>query len=208
MDLLIRDATEADLPAIVDIYNQSIPAGWSTADTEPIAVVDRLGWFRRFDPARRPIVLDTRGGYKDYFRGHLPTAHHLNFDTLRGTDNGVPVQYLPDDLTNEEAIGQLKQRRHRRVPVYAETPDQVVGVLDVKRFLLDPGDHYTETLVAPSFVPETMKAMDLLRNFLSHSQGLAIVSEGPVVSNTVWQLAADFCGEFHPLARLRHTRRR
>ncbi len=51
------------------------------------------------DAARRPVVLDTRGGYKDYFRGHLPTAHHINFDTLRGTDNGVPVQYLPDDLT-------------------------------------------------------------------------------------------------------------
>lgn len=47
----------------------------------------------------RPIVIDTRGGYKDYFRSHLPTAHHLNFDTLRGTDKGVPVQYLPDDLT-------------------------------------------------------------------------------------------------------------
>jgi len=51
------------------------------------------------DPAKRPVVLDTRGGYKDYFRGHLPTAHHLNFDTLRDTDAGVPVRYLPDDLT-------------------------------------------------------------------------------------------------------------
>lgn len=51
------------------------------------------------DSTRRPIVLDTRGGYKDYFRSHLPTAHHLNFDTLRGTDRGVPVQYLPEDLT-------------------------------------------------------------------------------------------------------------
>lgn len=49
--------------------------------------------------AHRPVVLDTRGGYKDYFRGHVPGAHHLNFDTLRGTDKGVPVQYLPDDLT-------------------------------------------------------------------------------------------------------------
>lgn len=47
----------------------------------------------------KPVVIDTRGGYKDYFRGHLPRAHHLNFDTLRGTDAGVPVQYLPDDLT-------------------------------------------------------------------------------------------------------------
>jgi len=82
---------------------------------------------------------------------------------------------LPDDLTNDEAIVQLRQRRHRRVPVYADTPDQVVGVIDVKRFLLDPSEHYTEILVAPSFVPETMKAMDLLRNFLTHAQGLAIV---------------------------------
>ena len=51
------------------------------------------------DAAKRPVVLDTRGGYKDYFRAHLPTAHHINFDTLRGTDKGVPVQYLPDDIT-------------------------------------------------------------------------------------------------------------
>lgn len=50
-------------------------------------------------PDARPIVIDTRGGYKDYFRSHIPAAHHLNFDTLRGTDNGIPVQYLPDDLT-------------------------------------------------------------------------------------------------------------
>lgn len=82
---------------------------------------------------------------------------------------------LPDDLTNEEAIRQIRERRHRRVPVYAETPDQIVGVLDVKAFLLDPSEHYTETLVSPSFVAETMKAMDLLRSFLTHSQGLAIV---------------------------------
>ncbi len=51
----IRLATEADLPAIVDIYNQSIPGGWSTADTTPIAVADRVAWFSNFDSARRPI---------------------------------------------------------------------------------------------------------------------------------------------------------
>jgi CBS domain containing-hemolysin-like protein len=82
---------------------------------------------------------------------------------------------LPDDLTNEEAIAQLKERRHRRVPVYAETPDQIVGVLDVRLFLLNPAEHYTEVLIAPSYVPETMKAMDLLRGFLTRPQGLAIV---------------------------------
>jgi L-amino acid N-acyltransferase YncA len=55
MDPTIRIAVEADLPAIVDIYNQSIPAGRSTADTRPITVADRIEWFRKFDPAKRPI---------------------------------------------------------------------------------------------------------------------------------------------------------
>ncbi|MFZ9951291.1 MAG: GNAT family N-acetyltransferase [Vulcanococcus sp.] len=53
--LTIRDATESDLPRILEIYNASIPAGRSTADTRPIRVEDRLDWFRRFDPSRRPI---------------------------------------------------------------------------------------------------------------------------------------------------------
>jgi CBS domain containing-hemolysin-like protein len=87
----------------------------------------------------------------------------------------VDMFALPDDLTNEEAAAQLRQRRHHRVPIYADTPDQIVGVLDVKLFLLDPADHYTELMGAPSYVAETMKALDLLRNFLNHPQGLAIV---------------------------------
>ena len=105
---------------------------------------------------------------------------------------------LPDDLTNEEAIAQLKQRRHRRVPVYAETPDQIVGVIDVRLFLSNPTEHYTEVLIAPSYVPETMKAMDLLRGFLTHPQGLAIVvdefggTEGIVtLSDIVEEIISD-----------------
>jgi putative hemolysin len=82
---------------------------------------------------------------------------------------------VPDDLPNEEAIALFKQRRYRRVPIYAETPDQIVGIVDMKQFLLDPSRRYTETLIPPSFVPETMPAMELLRGFLSHPQGLAIV---------------------------------
>ncbi len=53
--IIIRHAEETDLPAIVDIYNQSIPAGRSTADTNPIPVSQREAWFRRFDPEKRPI---------------------------------------------------------------------------------------------------------------------------------------------------------
>ena len=82
---------------------------------------------------------------------------------------------LPDDLTNEDAIARLKEKRHRRVPVYVDTPDQVLGIIDVKLFLLDPSEHYTEKLIAPSFVSETMAALELLKLFLTHPQGMAVV---------------------------------
>lgn len=75
------------------------------------------------NPTDRPIVIDTRGGYKDYFRAHLPTAHHLNFDTLRGTDQGVPVQYLPDDLT--QALLVRAGVDHRRTHILYATGDQL-----------------------------------------------------------------------------------
>ena len=87
----------------------------------------------------------------------------------------IDVFAIPDDLHNEDVLPQLRARRLRRVPVYADTPDNIVGVLDVKRFLLQPELHYTEHLTPPSYVPETMKAFDLLRSFLTHPQRLAIV---------------------------------
>lgn len=87
----------------------------------------------------------------------------------------VEMFALPDDLTNEEAMVQLRQRRFRRVVVYGETPDDIEGVLDVSAFLREPSTHYTERLDVPSFVPETMKAVALLKSFLNRPQGLAIV---------------------------------
>lgn len=79
-----------------------------------ISVSEAKALIENPDVSKRPIVLDTRGGYKDYFRGHLPTAHHLEFDTLRGTNEAVPVQYLPDDLTKALLIraGVDKDRPH------------------------------------------------------------------------------------------------
>ena len=78
----------------------------------------------------------------------------------------------------------MRTERRRRVPVYAETPDNVVGILDTRKFLLQLGaatpaglepPHYTEIVDPPSFVSETMRAFDLLRNFLSHAQRMAVI---------------------------------
>lgn len=50
-----RDATVGDLPAIVAIYNATIPAGMATADTEPVSVDSRQEWFRQHSPEKRPL---------------------------------------------------------------------------------------------------------------------------------------------------------
>ncbi len=51
----IRIAQLADLPAVVAIYNASIPGRMATADTLPVTVSDRATWFAEFDPTRRPL---------------------------------------------------------------------------------------------------------------------------------------------------------
>jgi magnesium and cobalt exporter, CNNM family len=87
----------------------------------------------------------------------------------------VDAFFIDDSMTNEEVIEQLRIKRRARVPVFGDSPDEILGVLDVKAFLADPSEHYTEQLGVPSFVPETMRALDLLRAFLKHPQRLAIV---------------------------------
>jgi L-amino acid N-acyltransferase YncA len=52
---MIRDATIEDLPAIIEIYNTSIPGRMATADLEPVTVVSRMEWFSAHNPERRPL---------------------------------------------------------------------------------------------------------------------------------------------------------
>ncbi len=51
----IRHAVETDLPAIVAIYNASIPSRNSTADLVPITVESRRDWFAKHNPQSRPL---------------------------------------------------------------------------------------------------------------------------------------------------------
>ncbi len=53
--MIIRDATESDLPTIIAIYNAAIPGRMATADLEPVTVASKMLWFNEHTPSYRPI---------------------------------------------------------------------------------------------------------------------------------------------------------
>ena len=53
--MIIRDATAADLPVIVAIYNAAIPGRMATADTEPVTVASRAAWLAAHSPTLHPL---------------------------------------------------------------------------------------------------------------------------------------------------------
>ena len=53
--MTIRDAREADLAAIVDIFNATVPTRTATAVLEPVTVEDRVEWFHEHSPDRHPL---------------------------------------------------------------------------------------------------------------------------------------------------------
>ena len=52
---MIRPATEADLPTIVEIYNTTIPDRLATADLNPVSVESRRSWFSDRNWSTRPL---------------------------------------------------------------------------------------------------------------------------------------------------------
>jgi phosphinothricin acetyltransferase len=62
MSLIYRDATLDDLPAIVAIYNSTVPSRQVTADLDSVTVESRLAWFHAHGPHARPLWVVEEGG--------------------------------------------------------------------------------------------------------------------------------------------------
>ena len=57
-----RIARLDDLPAIVAIYNATVPSRMVTADLEAVSVAERIPWFQSHTPDRRPLWVTERDG--------------------------------------------------------------------------------------------------------------------------------------------------
>jgi len=93
-------------------------------------------------------------------------------DVMRGRSQMVCI---PDDLPVEEMVAAARRAKHRRLPLYDETPDTIVGVLDTRALLLAPDQDMVNVFEFPSFVPESMNLLRLLKSLQRQGRGLAIV---------------------------------
>ena len=74
-ELKIRDAVEADLPAIIEIYNAAVATRVSTAQLEPVTVESRRDWLSEHSSDRYPFwVAEIDGRVRGWlsFKSFLP----------------------------------------------------------------------------------------------------------------------------------------
>jgi CBS domain containing-hemolysin-like protein len=101
----------------------------------------------------------------------------INLDRETAKDVMKPraqMAAISDDLTVEEMIAAARKFKRRRLPIYDETPDTIVGILNTRALLLDPHMDLAEAIEFPSFVPETMNLLQLLKSLQRQQRGLAI----------------------------------
>lgn len=82
---------------------------------------------------------------------------------------------IADTATVEEMLAAARKFKFRRLPMFDETPDTIVGILNTRALLLDPKVDLAEVIEFPSFVPESMNLLQLFRALQKQQRGLAIV---------------------------------
>ena len=98
--MTIRDAIEADLPAIVRIYNATVPTRMVTAELEPTTVEARLPWFREHSPEQYPFWVAESG---DRVIGWLDFKEFLPRCAYRGT---AEISVYVDEEFRRRGVGQ------------------------------------------------------------------------------------------------------
>jgi magnesium and cobalt exporter, CNNM family len=107
---------------------------------------------------------------------------------------------ISDDLSIEEMIAAARRYKFRRLPIYDENLDTIVGVLNTRALLLDPQIDLADAIEFPSFVPEAMNLLQLLKSLQRQQRGLAIVLDefgGTAGIVTMEDILGELIGHIH-----------
>jgi putative hemolysin len=108
---------------------------------------------------------------------------------------------VSDDASIAEMIAAAKKFQHRRLPIYDDTPDTIVGILNTRALLLDPKIDLADAVEFPSFVPETMNLLLLFRALQKQQRGMAVVLDefgGTAGIVTMGDILAELVGKVRP----------
>lgn len=82
---------------------------------------------------------------------------------------------FPVDVDRVQLLDEARESRLPRVPIYEGSIDTIVGVLNLRRFLLDDSLTIRKAMEPPSFVPELATLDRLLDHFRTTQTRLAMV---------------------------------
>jgi CBS domain containing-hemolysin-like protein len=129
----------------------------------------------------------------------------LDFGDTTVYDVMVPlseVTALPEDATLEEAITEITDKQHTRIPIYRERVDQIVGVLhgfDVLQAEVAGRKGTAGELARPPiYVPEAKPTVDLLVELQRAGQQLSVVVDeygGATGICTIEDILEEIVGE-------------
>ena len=130
----------------------------------------------------------------------------LNILTAPVREYMVPrkeIKAIEENTPMEEAFDVFLRTRHSRFPVYKNSLDEIMGILDFpylfrKVGAVDPEKPVREYMRPAFFVPETMRLIDLIRKFRKTSEKLAIVIDeygGTSGIITLWDIEREITGE-------------
>ncbi len=132
-------------------------------------------------------------------------ANVLELGEYRARDLMVPlseVTALPEDATIGEVASEVADKRHSRLPVYRSRVDDIVGIVhvfDVLQAGLDKRAQAVSTVARQAiYVPESMKATELMRQLQADGQHIAVVVDeygGAVGIVTVEDLLETIVGD-------------
>jgi putative hemolysin len=108
----------------------------------------------------------------------------FEFNDLRANEVMIPrTEMVALDLTDnqEEMNAEIMKSNHSIIPVYKETPDNIIGVIhtkDVMKILIEKKNLDIINLIRPAyFIPESKLISEILREMQSKGERLAIITD-------------------------------
>lgn len=144
------------------------------AGKEPVLTITEDELVEIIDTAEEEGVVDEE--QSDILKSALEFNETVVGDVMTMAKDVHPLNVA---ASTEEILQFIRETVHSRIPVYSGSPDHIVGILRIRRFLteyrVNPRVKLRNLLSAPHFVREDAKIDDVLSDMRQHKHHIAIV---------------------------------